>query len=77
MPYPDSDYERSWKMHTKGVMLYPATLERLYAAAPALLAACKRVRELDTGDQYWSRDRYEVASKMMAEAINKAEGRSE
>lgn len=25
MPYADSDYERSWKMQTKGVVLYPAT----------------------------------------------------
>jgi hypothetical protein len=24
MPYADSDYERSWKMQTKGVTLYPA-----------------------------------------------------
>ena len=38
MPYPDSDYERSWKMQTKGVMLYPATMQGLIEAAPELLA---------------------------------------
>lgn len=78
MPYPDSDYERSWKMQTKGVMLYPATLERLYAAAPELLDRLKSMVsgaecECDTADEdhpmcdiCWSR-----------QVIAKAEGRGE
>lgn len=41
MPYADSDYERSWKMQTKGVTLYPATMQRLIEAAPALLVALR------------------------------------
>ena len=83
MPYPDSDYERSWKMQTKGVTLYPATLERLYAAAPELLAALKLLRDPD-GDGEWRCDcddpHFEggmCENCVATAAIAKAEGRSE
>lgn len=82
MPYADSDYERSWKMQTKGVTLYPATLERLYAAAPELLNACKLIAaclgdwiEVADRDADTSEDERRLA--IAYAAIAKAEGRSE
>lgn len=76
MPYADSDYERSWKMQTKGVMLYPATLARLYAAAPSMLAALKEIVAYDEGSNDPEDYGCEVLLRCKA-AINKAEGRSE
>lgn len=85
MPYADSDYERSWKMQTKGVTLYPATLERLYAAAPEMLAVVRMAIDYanDTKDRFgvnFDGDDAESYDKLMDAAdaaIAKAEGRSE
>ena len=72
MPYADSDYERSWKMQTKGVMLYPATLERLYAAAPEMLDALKSIeRKWRRGDGAFS------VGELCRQVIAKAEGMGE
>lgn len=73
MPYPDSDYERSWKTRARSVTLYPTTKARLFAAAPELLAIAKRllcnlVVDCESDD--------ELRSDAEA-AIAKAEGRSE
>lgn len=43
MPYPDSDYEHSWKIQARGVTLYPTARARLFAAAPALRQACEEL----------------------------------
>ena len=82
MPYPDSDYERSWKMQTKGVMLYPATMQRLVEAAPALMKAVRLGLEWSESDGEsdqsnligWMEREFRISARA---AIAKAEGRSE
>ncbi len=82
MPYADSDYERSWKMQTKGVMLYPATMQRLIEAAPALLVALRDAYDAldyaqaqvdsDTDRMHLTRCRRKIKP-----VIDRAEGRNE
>lgn len=81
MPFPESDYERSWKMQTKGVMLYPVTLDGLYGAAQDLLAAVRLGLEWAESDGEsdesnligWMERAFRVAARA---AIAKAEWRT-
>ncbi len=86
MPFPETDYERCWRMQTRGVMLYPVTLDGLYDAAPALLEACRLLLYegrsdrrypcycLDKDDSF-HRGRDTCDNCVAAAAIAKAEGR--
>jgi hypothetical protein len=69
MPYPDSEYPSIIRGKDK------RESQRLLAAAPELLAACRMLVALEDGDVHAADTSWKQARKVMRAAIAKAEGR--
>ena len=52
MPYADSDYERSWKMQTKGVTLYPVKPKVGPTPGPWTMGPCDWLISQESGMGY-------------------------